>query len=252
MFRFLNAMNTFLGRVVSLAVVALVAVAGWFGYHTYFGGKLALEDAQKQIAKQEEQIKTQQREIERLNTAVRLLTVDHRMARIDVLSQEGAAKDQDLTTRFSFVEVDEKGRPLDQPRLFTIKGDVVYLDHLIIKFKDEYIEKNDPLRNRSLVLFRRIFGEKQKPEDGFELDVKGSEPAAYRSDDKMTDFERTLWSRFWEYTQDEEKAKKDGVHAAHGDAVYTKLLPKKRYRVDLRASAGLSIKPDDLPAGPTF
>ncbi|NQT13274.1 MAG: hypothetical protein HQ582_11030, partial [Planctomycetes bacterium] len=45
-----------------------------------------------------------------------------------------------------------------------------------------------------------------------------------------------------------EKAKQAGVRAAHGEAVSMKLVPGKRYRVELRASAGVSIVPDgDVP-----
>lgn len=235
------ALNTFLRRLVGLAVVGIVAVAGWLGYSTYYGDKLALEDAKRTMAKQ-------QAEIDRLNTVIRLLKVDYRVALLDVLSQEGSAAKGDLQTKFTFVELDEHGKPLEQPRTFAIQGDVVYLDYWIIKFTDEYIEQNDPLRSKSLVLFRRIFGESQQPRDGFVLDPVGTEPAGYRGPGKASDFERQLWERFWDYTNDTAKAQADGVRAAHGQANYTKLLPGKRYRVELRASDGMTIKPDDTPA----
>ena len=246
MYKFLSALNSVLGRLVSLALVGMVAVGGWFGYRTYHADKLAkqaLEDAQKKVA-------FQQMEIDRLNTAVRLLKVDQRVAQVEVLSQEGSAKKGDLKTRFSFVELDSRGKPLEQPKTFEVQGDIVYLDYWVIKFSDEYIEQNDPLRSKSLILFRRIFGESQEPKDGFVLDEVGSEPTGYRGAARMSDFERQVWSRFWEYTNDADRAKKDGVRAAHGQANYTKLQQGKRYRVELRASDGMSIKPDETPARP--
>ena len=53
---------------------------------------------------------------------------DEPPAQIDVLSQEGSAEAGDLVTRFSFVEVDDEGKPLEEPRLFSVKGDMVYVD----------------------------------------------------------------------------------------------------------------------------
>lgn len=241
MYKFLSALNTLLGRLVSLAVVGIVAVAGWFGFSTYYADKLALENAKQTLAKQ-------QAEIDRLATTIRLLKVDHRVAQLDVVSQEGSAAKGDLQTKFTFVELDAKGSPLEQPRTFVIKGDIVYLDYWIIKFTDEYIEQNDPLRSKSLILFRRVFGESQQPKDGFALDPVGTEPAGYRGPGKVSDFERQLWGRFWDYANDPAKAKSDGVRAAHGQANYTKLLPGKRYRVELRASDGMTIKRDETPA----
>mgnify|MGYP005840102525 CR=1 FL=1 len=256
-YKLFAALNSLLGRVISLGILVVLGVAGWVGYRAYYGDKLALEDAVRQLAQQKEQmdllrrdLEAKQREIERLATAMRLLKVDRRIAQIDVLGQSGSAEKGDLNTKFTFVEVDEQGKPLDEPRTFSVQGDVLYVDGWVLKFDDDLVESNDPLRSASLFLFRRLFGEKQRPEDGFSLDPVGSEPAPYRTAGKakMSEFERGLWGKFWQYANDAALAKKERLRAAHGDAVYMKLQPGKRYRVQLRASDGVTFKVEDSPA----
>ena len=62
--------------------------------------------------------------------------------------------------------------------------------------------------------------------------------------------ERDLWANFWEYANNPAKAKKAGVRAAHGEAPSIRLQVGKRYRVELRASGGLSIVPDGAAERP--
>jgi hypothetical protein len=66
----------------------------------------------------------------------------------------------------------------------------------------------------------------------------------------MSPVERDIWANFWEYANDPAKAKKAGVRAVHGEAPSIRLEPGKRYRVELRSSAGLSIVPEAAPRGP--
>jgi hypothetical protein len=240
-----------------LAIVTLLGIGGWFGYQTYYADRFALKDAEQKLAEQQAQIvalnadlEAKRREIQRLETAVRLLKVDRRIARITVLSQDGSAAGGDLTTNFSFVELNEDGNPLDAPRQFTVKGDLAYLDAWVVKFADEYVEQGDPLRATSVCLFRRIFGEAQRPVDGFVLDPVGSQPAAYRTGGLPSEFEQEIWSQFWEYANDADKAQGAGIRAAHGEAPSIKLVPGKRYKVLLRASGGLTVVPEDAPERP--
>jgi hypothetical protein len=276
----LNALNNLTRTIVSLAILVVLATGGWFAYDAYYGEKLraakALEEREARIAgltqdleaRQQEihrlsgeltesheqidrlevDLEAKQRQIERLDTALRLMKVDHRVAQIDVVSQQGSAENGDLVTHVTFAEVDDRGNPLDKPRLFSIKGDLVYVDSWVAKFTDEYVEMGDPLRSTSICLFRRLFGEAQSPSEGFVLDPVGSQPAAYRNGGKMSELEQEIWSKFWEYANNPAQAEKAGVRAAHGEAPYIKLVPRKRYKVLLRSSGGLSFAPpEDLP-----
>ncbi len=282
MLKTLQALNSFLGTILALAIVGLLSVGGWIGFRSYFADKYALMETEERLAQSDAEIeklsqdltdKTNQvqelgtqlttsreeakqlardvqeklKEIKRLETAMTLLKVDHRLARIDVLSQQGSKDADDFATQFSFVEVDKDGNPLEEARQFSIKGDVLYLDAWVVKFTDEYVEQGDLLRSTSICLFRRLFGEDQLPSDGFAIDPVGSQPVAYRTDTEPSEFEQKLWGRFWDFANDPQMARKEGVRAAHGTAPYIKLRPGKRYRVQLRASDGLSIVPEDIP-----
>ncbi len=249
MLKTVQALNSLLGSIVALTILALLFAAGWFGYQTYFGRN----EAEKKLAAKEVEIDglknevvTLNKSVSRLQTANRLLKVDHRVAYVDVLSQQ-PGKDGDLTTKFSFVEVDDQGKPLEEPRVFSMKGDVVHIDAFLVHFSDQNIEEGDPLRSTSLCLFERIFGEKQKPEEAFVLDPIGSQPAAYRGGKEPSGLEREIWANFWEIANDPKKEGQMGIRAAGGEGLWHKLVPGKRYKISLRASAGLSVTPEDLP-----
>ena len=282
MFKTLGELNSLLATILGLAVTSLVGAAGWIGYNTYYSEKFAMEEVEGKLAQRDVEIaemsqdlqqksrqielldtelSTQREEIaglnddlkekllqiEQLDTAIRLLKVDHRVAQIDVISQQGSAAEGDLATTLSFVEVDDQGRPLEEPRTFTVNGDLVYVESWVVKFTDDFVEMGDPLRSTSLCLFRRLFGEKQKPADGFSLDPVGSRPAAYRNGGEMSELEQEIWSRFWDYANEPGKAQEAGVRAAHGEAPFQKMMPGKRYKVLLRSSGGLTFVPEDRP-----
>ena len=253
MLKALTAVNTLLRTLVSLILVALLAAAGWLGVRTVQEFKerevmeALLAQREAEIGRLTEDLAAKQRQIAKLETALRLLKVDHRIAQIDVLDQQGSAKAGNLVTTFSFVELDGQGKPLEEPKIFRVNGDVVYVDALVVKFADEAVEAADPLRSTSLCLFRRVFSEVQKPNEGFALDRVGSQPAVYRTGEKPSEFEQEIWSRFWELANNRAEAEKKGIRHIHGEAPFQKLAPGKRYKVSLRSSGGLSFVPEDVP-----
>lgn len=265
MLKLIQTLNSFMGLALAVVITSAVVAGGWFAFQKYYAEKYAMEadlaakqikvdqlaeelsNSRAQIGRLEEDIAEKEQEIQRLATALKLLKVDQRLARITVLSQSGSAKNGDLSTRFSFVEVDREGKPLGEPRVFNIEGDIAYVDSWVIKFGDEYVEQGDDLRSTSICLFRRVFGEKQLPAEGFLLDEEGRQPAVYHTGGKMPDFEKELWSRFWDYANDAELAGEKGVRAAHGEAPSIQLRPGKSYRIELRASGGMSVVPEATP-----
>jgi len=80
--------------------------------------------------------------------------------------------------------------------------------------------------------------------DGPELDSVGRGPGLVKGDNVLADEHAELWQRFWDYANDPELAREAGVRAVHGEAPFTELRPGKSYRVELRASGGLSITPE--------
>ena len=90
-------------------------------------------------------------------------------------------------------------------------------------------------------LFKRLFGNDQKPDDGYPLDEHGAAPKAYARGGKMSDFERAIFDDFWSIANDKDKAAEKGIKANYGNADYIKVQPGKTYKVELRASSGPKI-----------
>ena len=263
-----SAIRTLLATVI----VGGLGVGGWYGYNTYNATEIEAKQAAEALAqaqveleakdavirvKQQEislltdEVAEQQKEIERLDTSLRLLKVDHRMALVSVVDQVKDEATNATLTKIEFQEINGNGDPIGVAKKFEIKGEVLYIDSWVVKFDDKYVEQADIDRSTSLVLFRRIFGEMQEPRDGFALDEDGLRPAVYGRSGDMSDFEKKIWGDFWEVANSEAKQNELGIRAVHGEAPSIKVKKGKAYRVDLRASGGLSITTAGDVATPT-
>ena len=197
-------------------------------------------------------LREQQRLVANLKTIVEQLTRDFRMAEVAVVSQTP------LTTTFKFVEVNAQGVPVAPPKTFTVNGAEVYFDALVIKFEEPFKPLNElplkqqdlaaPLMHKAIIFFRRVFSDRQKPEEGFPLDAPGQAPVPYRRGAPASAFEQRLWAQFWELANDPQLAKEHGVRAAHGQAVSMKLQPGKYYVLEQRLTGDMTIRPVDVPA----
>lgn len=253
----LNSIGNFFRGLALLGMVILLGAGSLIEYQAYNrhyqleedlrSKKESLAAANLQITKLNGEIVAKNKQIAELDLAVRLLKVDHRLAEIKVLSQTTDAAGK-TSTKIQFTEVDDHGNPIDKPRDFTIDGDIVYVDSWVVKYDDKLVETGDPLRSTSICLFRRLFGESQKPVEGYELDKVGAEPVIYNRGEQVSEQERDIWTRFWDYANDPALAAKSGMRAVNGEAPSTQLRPGKLYKVELRASGGLSIKSEDLPS----
>lgn len=258
-----SAVRTFL----ALVVCGAVGFASWLGYNVYnekevTSAKLIeaskqLDDAKKMIieknqtiAEQSETITEQKVEIDQLQTRLKLLKIDHRLARLDVLKQT-RSEDGKVESTIEFSELNDEGYPIGKPLTFLLVGDMIYIDGLVVKFNDDYVEQADLQRGTSLFAFKRIFTDRQNPKDGFPLDLAGIEPQAYARGGKSTDFEKKIWGDFWSIANDEAQSKQLGIRSNHGQAVSIKPIEGARYKLQLRASDGLSISRDgDVPESP--
>jgi len=255
-----SAVRTLLATVL----VGGLGIGGWYGYTTYNATEIEAKQAAEALAQAKADLETkdavirvkeqeigaltdevaqQQKEIERLDTAMRLLKVDHRMAKVSVIDQTKDEATDTTLTQIDFQEINSNGDPIGDPKRFEIKGDIVYIDSWVVKFDDKYVEQADLDRSTSLVLFRRIFGERQEPRDGFALDEDGARPAVYGRDGEMSDFEKKIWGDFWEVANSKSKQEELGIRAIHGEALSIKAVKGKMYYIELRASGGLSLKP---------
>jgi len=201
-----------------------------------------LEARDRRIVERDEEVASLGIEIQALEASLRLLKVDHRLARIEVLEQwTEAADSESIRTRVLFTELDSEGTPLGPGLEAEIEGQLLYLETLVIKFGDRFVEGGDALRGTSICLFRRMFGEHQPPTAGVPIDTVGMQPLVYGGDVLPGPFYEELWSRFWDYANDPEEAREKGVRALHGEAPFIELREGRTYRVELRSSGGLTI-----------
>lgn len=204
-----------------------------------------LEQQQQELRVKSEEIDRQAQQIRRLEVSLHLLKVDHRVARLEVVSQvEAVDRPGEFVTTVRFIELDPDGKEIGEGVTAEVKGRKVYIEGLTIKFNDEFVELGDYLRGTSVCLFTRLFGEDQAPTNGHELDPRTTHPLPYSGDNLPDPFYDELWSKFWDYANDPAAAAEKGVRAAHGEAPFVEARPGKTYRVELRQSGGLTITPE--------
>ncbi|HVT29640.1 MAG TPA: hypothetical protein VHE81_16605 [Lacipirellulaceae bacterium] len=224
-----------------------------------------LSAQQKQIEQLGAELKEKIAEVDRLQVAMKLLNVRHRLARLTVLGQrevpslspvaptsgtKSGPSRANLMTKIQFVEINDQGEPIGQAKQFDIVGDIVYVDYLTVTFEDKYIEQSDLDRSTSIALFQRIFGEHQQPAQGFQLDTVGTRPTAYARGNKMSDFEKKIWNDFWLIANDPQRAKALGIDALAGNAVSMRVEPHKTYEIELRSTGTMTIRPVEAKAPP--
>jgi hypothetical protein len=232
--------------VVSVVLVAAAAVSVYLSYELVVKPRQALLD---QIREQNGTILKLEQDKQRLEAYLKILKRIDRRARVEVLGQ---AKDQhgSLQTTIRFTEVDDAGKPVNVSREWTLPGQEVYFDTLVIKFDDHFVEQGDPIKGGALMLFRRVFSSTMRAEDGYVLDEEGQVPEVYAGRQATSEFEKDLWKRFWDLANDEKLAKERGVRAIHGDAPYMRLEPDRVYEICLRSTGEVIITPGTRMAPP--
>lgn len=187
-------------------------------------------------------------ERKKLAEVIDRLNVERRVALIEVLEQHVDERGEAVQTVIRFSERSRAGEDLP-PMTFGVEGDTPHFDALVIKFDDDYVAHGDQLRGQSVALFRRVYGETQTPRDGYWLGKPGDVPDVYRVDPNPSDFEQQLWSEFWTYASDPEKAAAAGVRVAQGEAVYAPMKPNEVWTLTLEADGGLNLKKSgEMPA----
>lgn len=244
------------------AVLGVVGYGGWFGYANYIkpgaDAKQAMADLadlkakfeEKEVALKEaaEALEASEKDNERLETSMKLLKIERRIANVTVL-EKGKDDEGNPYMEVAFTEVDERGEQVGATRNYTVKGEKLYVDGWIVSFEDKYIEENDELRAASLFVFKSIYGDEEKPAEGQSLDMdtaNNGPPGIYKSANKVA-FEQKIWGDFWRVSNDDGLQKDLGIRAAYGFAGYVKPIEGKTYQAHIRASGGMTLTPIEEP-----
>jgi hypothetical protein len=224
-----------LGKVVFIAVLVAAGSAGIFLYYGQFSTdrKLAqLEDENNQ-----------------LHEVVQRLISERRVAQMLVTDQHQVNGVQQTTLLFQEYARDGSMLP---PRTFTIEGNMVHIDAMVIKFDHDFVEKDDPLRGHSIALFAKLYGDRQRPDQGFVIDEPGKIPDYYRgADPEVSPFETQLWQNFWKLADDPAYRQQMGVRVPNGEGPWRPVYPGQLYTITLESDGGLNItsQPIRQPAG---
>jgi hypothetical protein len=182
-------------------------------------------------------------ENKQLKEAIGRLTAEEQIGYAKVLSQE--TKDGRSFTTIKFVETarDDKNKKILEKEC-TVEGDIVHFDALIVKFNDKMVMDG---RERSMYLWRRVYGEKMTPENGFAIELPGTEPLRYNGLlQKLRMAERGLfWQNIWALANNPEMLKDSGITAVYGNAVYTKL--QKGFVYIFKINAAGQVYPEVVP-----
>jgi hypothetical protein len=226
-------------RIAMLALI--VGGVGWW----YF---INSDSPMRRIADLEQK----KRELEKI---VSRLSADRRVAEFVVTGQQ-QVNGQTQTT-ILWEETNEQGARVAS-KSFTLKGDEVHIDALSIRFMDDFVIKEDPLRGHGLVLFTRLYGAHQTPAEGFAIDDPGQVVGVYRKDQPgsvstLTSnaadgsvFERDLWDKFWRLVHDKGFREEKGVKVAGGKGVWIKRLDQGKVytvSVDVHGNPTLDWEP---------
>lgn len=215
--------------LIKIIVLGALVVAGSTGivfYRDYFSAERTINQLQEEKAQLE-------RIVQRLGT-------ERRVA--DVLVTDQKKVDGVTQTELLWVEYARDGNSALDPQRFTIRGDEVHIDALVIKFEHDLVREEDPLRGHSIALFTRIYGDHESPASAQLVDRPGRIPRIYQgSDPQVSAFEQQLWDKFWQLTEDAALRQEMGVRIANGQGVFQHIRPDRLYTLTIETSGGVNI-----------
>ena len=259
-----KTLNSVVRTGLAVTLLGAVGYGGYFGYNNYVKPGMEAQAAKEDLSKLQVKFDAQNealtklkgdfdqqavvltettKEKEKLQTSLKLMKVDRRMANVKVL-ETGKRDDGQPYMLVKFSEIDPAGNVVGVERDFELNGNKLFVDCWIVSFEDEYVESGDPLRAASLCVFKNIFGNIDGPMGAKSLDQSNTNrPPGIYNDEAANEFEQKIWSDFWGVSNDPEKQKELGIRASYGDAPNIVVEEGKTYQIMVRASGGASIKP---------
>lgn len=187
----------------------------------------------REVRKLTAQVEELEKEKSKLTDFVKRVSASRRVAQVDCVEQrEDVDKRPIMVLRWQ--EIGKDGT-LAAPQIVEAVGKQVYFEGMVVKFDTELVGQGDPDRSESLVMFRRIFGELQPPETGYDVSRAGS-----RGEQSKT--EAALWDQFWKIVEDPKLAAQYGVRVAQCEAPAVPMSKGQTWEVNLDAAGGLNIR----------
>jgi hypothetical protein len=179
-------------------------------------------------------------ENKQLKQAITNLTNEDQIGYAKVVSQLN--DDGRLLTTIRFVETarEDKTRRILQKE-YTVEGDVVHFDALIVTFGDKMVMDG---RAKALYLWRRIYGEKMTPQEGYPIEEPGTEPTRYSGLLRALPIrqQKLFWTEIWDLANNLDKLKEHDIKAIYGNVVYRKLCEGLIYVFKIKPTGELSVE----------
>ena len=178
-----------------------------------------------------------------LKQAITNLTDESQIGYAKIINQETV--DGKLMTTIKFVETarDDRAKKILEKE-YTIEGDIIHFDALIIKFGDKMVTDG---KARALYLWRRVYGEKMAPGEGFMIEEPGAEPQRYKDLLAALPIEhrQMFWTNIWDLANEKDKLTEYGIEAIYGNGIYSRLDADLIYVFKLTASG--NFYPETVP-----
>jgi hypothetical protein len=170
-----------------------------------------------------------------LNKAVSNLTPEEQIG-YALLQSQSQNEFGELESVVRFVQTAaDNPKAVVSEQLFTVRGDIIHFDALIVKFTDEYVKDGS---ERALYLWRRIYGETTTPADGEAIELPGTAPERYYTITESLQLKNRdiFWEAIWDLANDTTRLNDYGVEAVFGNAIYTRMEPGKVYLFKISAT----------------
>jgi hypothetical protein len=178
-----------------------------------------------------------------LKQAITNLTDEEQIGYAKVVNQQTI--DGKLLTTIKFVETarDDKLKKILE-REYTIEGDIIHFDALIVKFSNKMVMDG---KTRALYLWRRVYGEKMAPEEGFPIEQPGTKPLRYSDLLEALPIKncQMFWSNIWDLANDTKKLKEYDIEAIYGNVIYEKLTKGLIYVFKISPTG--QVTPETVP-----
>lgn len=163
----------------------------------------------------------------------------------DVTYDEKVGK---VLTSVKYMEYDVKNIPLD-PIYFQLDGNIIQIQSLVITLTDEGEETLKIFKDKNAYIFWKAFLPDGKTTKTVELTELNAIPAGYKLKGVESEKEKELWTSFWKYAIDPDKADNIVIRNTRIAAPGKIFIPGTLYRVRMESDGNLVVDSAFLPSG---
>ncbi len=115
-------------------------------------------------------------------------------AAITVLEQQKVAGTSQVVTRLRFIEIDDQGRPLGDPKDFDVPDERVGFYAMGNTLPNEFVTPENLYGLTAICIFETIAGDNQATRDTPKIDLAATVPLVYRRDAAVSDDDQRVWA----------------------------------------------------------